>query len=283
MRPVIFYRIADMKPEELEAAKSAGFRTIHSRTMVETGELVVGRYSVLPFYRDTAADIELMGGHLINNVRQHHYIADMRNWVEDLAELTPKTWYRQEDISWDEPGSFVLKGQTNSRKEDWNSRMFAETRSDIGDVYWQLSMDGFIAHEGQDIYIREYIPLVTYAHGLNGLPITKEFRFFVARRQVLTGGFYWSSWEDTCLAENPEWKVPNVAEVPPDFLRKAIYRIGDKAEFYAMDVAQDITGRWWVIEINDGQQAGPSGNNVNILYKRLYDVLTGAAYRLARS
>lgn len=268
-----------MKPDELAAAVAAGFHCVPSRMMIERGDLVVGRYSVLPYYKEAAADIEHVGAQLINSVRQHHYIADMRNWVEDLGDLTPKTWYRLDEFTWDETtgeGPFVLKGQTNSRKDRWKTHMFAATKRDTTDVYDRLLNDGLLGQAGeghQDIYIRQYVPLVTYARGIADLPITKEFRFFVARGQVLCGAFYWSHWGDTCLDQDPTWKEPDVNEVPLEFVEEAVRRIGDKATFYAIDFAQDTLGRWWVIDLNDGQMSGLSGNLPDRLYSRLASVL----------
>lgn len=277
MRLVLFYRAFDMEPEELDAARSAGFHCVSSRMQVEKGDLVVGRYSVLPYFKETVEDIEFVGARLINGKREHFYIADMRNWIEDLKELTPKTWFRLDEFMWEDvQGSFVLKGKTNSRKDRWKTHMHAPTKDDVGGVYERLLADGLLGQEGeghQDIYIRQYVPLVTYARGIADLPITKEFRFFIAKGEVLTGAFYWSHWGDTCLDQDPNWKEPDVNEVPPEFLGEVMHRIGHKAMFYALDVAQDVTGRWWVIEINDGQMSGLSGNKPEALYPRLYSAL----------
>ena len=153
--------------------------------------------------------------------------------------------------------------------------MFATTRQDIRDVHNRLLDDTFIG--AQDIYARKYVPLITYAKGIAGLPITKEFRFFVCHRVLLTGAYYWASFAEDCLDVDPKWVEPTIEEVPQTFLQEIIDRVGDKAAFYAVDVAQDTTGKWWVIEINDGQQAGLSGNKPAILYKRLFEVLGGLA------
>ncbi len=276
MRPVIFYRHPTMKQDELRTAVDAGFKCIAQRMYAEEGDLIVGRYSVVPYYNEVWVDVEIAKARLINTFRQHCYIADMQNWIEDLEPITPKTWFRPEDVPKTEHGPFVLKGETNSRKENWKTHMFAANHAAIYDVAWRLSTDGFLNGEdnAQDIYVRQYVPLVTYARGLNDLPVTKEFRFFVCRRKLLTGAYYWSSWADTCLDADPSWKEPTIDEVPQTFLQEIIDRIGDRAAFYAVDVGQDETGRWWVIEVNDGQMAGLSGNKPAILYRRLFEVLT---------
>jgi hypothetical protein len=242
-------------------------------------DLVVGCYSVLPYFRETASDIEFTGARLINGVREHSYIADMRNWAEHLSNLTPRTWYHLQDfLRESHEGSFVLKGRTNSRKDRWRTHMFAATQADVPEVYERLLADGLLGQAGeshQDIYIRKYVPFVTYARGIGGLPITKEFRFFVAKQQVLCGAFYWSSWGDMCLDQDPTWKEPAAGEVPVEFLQEVVARVGDHATYYTIDVGQDTAGRWWVVELNDGQMAGKSGNRHEVLYRRLYEVLSG--------
>jgi hypothetical protein len=275
MRPVIFYRASEMMPEELDAALAAGFHCVDSRMGITHDDLVIGRYSVLPFYKELARDIEYVGARMANSTRQHNYIADLRNWAEDLKELTPKTWYRLEDVS--DNGPFVLKGKTNSRKDRWSTHMYAATYRDAVRVYENLLRDGLIGQDGdkgQDIYVREYVPLVTYAHGISGLPITKEFRFFFYRGEILSGAYYWSSFEDTCLDQDPNWKAPDIKEVPPEFLSEVSHRIGDNAPFVVIDVAEDTTGRWWVVDVNDGQMSGLSGNKPDVLYPSLYRALT---------
>src|SRR5882757_7097656 len=117
MNPVVLYRRGmnrkEDDDEELKAIKEAGLKYIHLRTNVGPEDLVIGRYSVLPFYQEVNDDIQNNGGKLINTSPQHHYIADMQEWYEDLKDLTPKLYPRLQDIP--ETGLFVLKGQTNSK------------------------------------------------------------------------------------------------------------------------------------------------------------------------
>lgn len=250
-----------------QAASSVYFPTFRERTRIQKDDLVVGRYSVLPFFADLQADCDYVGAALINNLKQHRYVADMRNWCEDLADLTPQTWYDLSDIPPSETGPFVLKGQTNSRKFDWRTHMHAPDRAAANDVYWRLCKDGLIGHDSQNIYIRRYHPLRTFMEGLNGLPVTNEFRVFVADGQILTGAYYWSNYVDDLPCK------PDFSEVPGDFLRKVIDRIGSRIPFYALDVAQETDGSWLVVELNDGQMSGLSENDPAVLYRRLREVL----------
>jgi hypothetical protein len=256
------YRGSDFEKTELEHAKQYFFCT-NRRPEIQAGDLVIGRYSLLPFYSDQEADINFVGAKLINNLFQHIYIADLQNYVSDLEDLTPRTWNQLHTIP--EQGPFILKGETNSRKSDWKHSMYAEDKKAAIRVHSQLSNDSLIGH--QKIYIRSYVPLVKYMDGVNGMPVTKEFRFFVAYDTVLCGAYYWQNYVDEIS------EVPSADEVPKDFLNEVIKRVDGKSNFYVIDVAQTESGEWIVIELNDGQQSGLSCNDPATLYKNLKNVL----------
>lgn len=262
MRHVILYRGRDFEEHELEHAQKYFFCT-DRRPEIKEGDLVIGRYSLWPFYSDQAKDIKFVGAELINSFPQYLYVADLQNYIRDLDELTPRTWTQLHNIP--EEGPYVLKGETNSRKSDWKYSMYAEDKKAAIRVHSQLSNDSLIGH--QKIYIRRYMPLIKYMDGVNGMPVTKEFRFFVAYDKILCGAYYWQNYVDEMT------NVPSAEEVPKDFLDEVIKRIGGKSNFYVIDVAQTQSGEWIVIELNDGQQSGLSCNDPAILYQNLKNVL----------
>lgn len=267
MKPVILYRCGmdpDADSMELAAIHDAGLDSYAQRTKIPEGSLVVGRMSVLPFYRELEIDIKNRGCQLINTYRQHQFIADMREWCQALGDLTPKLYERLQDLP--EVGPFVLKGQTNSKKHLWNTHMFAETRRDAVIVAGRLAEDTLL--NDQVIYARDYVPLKRLMTAFNELPITEEYRFFVCKGKIVCGAFYWASHADD-LAE-----VPDANSVPTEFLLQAIDRIGDKANFYSLDVARKEDGGWMVVEINDGQMSGLSMNSPAVFYSNLFAVLT---------
>lgn len=122
MTPVILYRRLDNADEnEVNAINANSFKLTESRLDIKYGELVIGRYSVLPYYQEQERDIDKIGAKLINSYKQHLYIANLRNWYEDLKEFTPKTWFSLEGCNYS--GPFVLKGHTNSRKFQWDTHV----------------------------------------------------------------------------------------------------------------------------------------------------------------
>lgn len=258
IKEIILYRGLDFEREELSEA-SKHFICTNRRPVIQTGDLVIGRYALLPFYADQAKDIEYVGARLINSYNEHLYIADLQNYIADLQELTPRTWDNCVDLP--NTGSFILKGETNSKKGQWLKSMFAIDKKAAIEVYGRLSDDGLIGQ--QKIYIREYIPLVKYMDGINGMPVTKEFRFFVVFGKILCGAYYWQNYIDDLD------KIPDVSEVPVELLHKVIERVDSQCNFYTIDVGQTQSGDWIVIELNDGQQAGLSCNVPEVLYERL--------------
>jgi hypothetical protein len=267
-KPVVLLRtLPGQDAEEIKAIEKH-FPILDSRLDIKPNDLVIGRYSVLPFYEEQHRDILSVGARLINSYKQHRYIANLMNWYEDLKGLTPETWPSLEAAPGD--GPFILKGATNSRKFQWDTHMFAATRRDASLVCTELQNDSLIGY--QDIVVRRYVPLKTYYTSFHGLPITKEFRFFVCAGEILSGGYYWASHtEDLKDLHNivPDWE-----EVPTSLIDAVISRVGEKAFFYAVDVAQTEAGDWIVIELNDGQMSGLSDNDPEELYKNLSFVLT---------
>lgn len=267
MNPVILYRGRDFEHNELKAAKEAGFRLTNSRIDCRAGDLVIGRYSVLPYYLELARDVAKIGARLINDFGQHSYIADLREWYQDLADYTPETWFRLEDVP-KNYGPYVVKGKTNSKKFQWNELMFARTWEDIGPIFSKLSNDGLIGE--QDVYVRKYIPLKQYDVDFCGLPITDEYRVFLYKGQVLSKGYYWSSHIEDLKANGVH---PNPNSIPLELINQVAEIIKYKAPFVAADFAQTPNGEWILIELNDGQMSGLSENSPEVLYPNLMKAL----------
>ncbi len=267
MNPIVLYRSILFEKEELEAA-SESFNCVNSILKIPKESLVIARYSVLPFYDDVERDIQLRKSKLLNSFHQYRFISDLGNYTEALGSLTPKTYYPLETIP-ENGGPFVLKGETNSRRNLWKTHMFARNKKEAIEVASRLMNDGLVGQ--QKIYTRDYIPLESFMTGLDGVPVAREFRFFVLDRQILTGGFYWSSHIDTL--RDIGVSIPQASEVPQEFLQKVIDAIGENSRFYAIDVAKTRSGDWIVIELNDGQMAGLSDNDPRVFYRRIKKVL----------
>jgi hypothetical protein len=271
-KPIVLFRKDIYNEHEMNTALKY-FHVCTSRNAVPKNSLVVGRYSVLPYYKELCDDLFYSDSTLINSYFEHSYIANIGSWYEDLALYTPQTIpFRDFPTRWgmEAGGSFILKGQTNGRKNQWRTKMFASTAADVTNVGLQLMDDGLIGE--QTIYVRKYLPLKKYMTSISGQPIVDEYRFFMYRDKILASGFYWSSHITDIIDMGYR---PDVRDVPLDFIKKLANIIKDNATFYVMDVARTENGDWVLIELNDGQMSGLSEVDPNELYSNLSKSLSG--------
>lgn len=279
MNSVVLYRqkiagaIEDQ--EELEAINGLGVYLILQRSslraFVDERKTVIPRYYLWPFAAEVITDIELMGCKAINDIRSSLWLRDCGAWSGDLKGLTPDTlnWHTYADMLTD-PGPVVLKGSEKSCGHKWLTHMYAKDRSAAVATYMRLMEDSMFS-DGE-IYVRRYEPLRKLEiHDENIFPnrppCSEEYRFFVLDGKVICSGFYWSSYLDEMT--NPE---PEPSEVPDDFLKSVISRVGEvmpTLRLWVMDVARKSDGGWIVVELNDGCSSGLSSINPIEYYKAI--------------
>lgn len=260
MKPVILFRSDRDTEEELDIARQY-FDVYTCRSEIPPDSLVIGRYSVLPYYTELERDIQFNGSRLINNRYEHKWIAGF-GWYEALKDYTFRSW---DDCTFSQdnhPGPFVVKGRTNSRKHQWDRLMFAKDRRAASDLAAELSGDPLIGPQG--IIYREYVPLKTFMNGVGGVPITNEWRFFCLGSEVVSYGYYWS---------NVDYETFTI----PDFLPGEAWQLAqtcmsiakEHTNAYVLDIAEKESGGWILVEVNDLQCSGLSCNYPHHFYKNL--------------
>lgn len=263
MQPVILFRKEISFVDEFEIAKKY-FNVVEQRCACPANSMVIGRYSVLPYYLELERDVKLLGGQLINSNEQHRWIADFE-YYNDLKEYTPESWDDTNFYQCRHPGPFVVKGRTNSRKNRWNSQMFAEDKRKASQIAGELANDLMIGTQG--IIYRKYVPLKVFEYGIHDLPFANEWRCFFLGEMMLSFGYYWSS------AEKVDYEIPQEAL---DFANIVAKIAAQHCNFFVLDIAETEAGDWILIEINDGQMSGLSENNPDMLYGNLAKVLHSA-------
>jgi hypothetical protein len=265
MKPYLLFRQDADNEEEFEIARSIWKGQItRFRSDIPPKTLVIGRYSCLPFFQDLSDELKTRSSHLLNSFRQHQYVADME-WYADLSDMTPKTWFDKGYTNVpDTEHGYVVKGRTNSRKFRWKTHMFAPDRDALKQVMERLHEDTFISEQG--LVIREYAPLMKLEEGINGLPVTNEWRCFFLGTTLLSAGFYWANAE---CAES----MSQIPEEALSLAQKAAERLQKHVNFFVVDVAEKGDGSWTVIEVNDGMMSGLSMNDPVVLYTRLKEEL----------
>ena len=250
--------------EQEEQICSEYFKTINHRTDVapRVGEwrgkhTVIGRYSVLPYYKELCYDLAQYSHYLINSLAEHLYISEF-SYYEDIKEYTFPSWREHEFHTCRDNGPFVVKGATNSKKNQWDTLMFAPTKKDAIEIGCDLKCDGLLGQ--QEIIYRKYVPLVALSESITGLPFTNEWRFFLYGETILCSGYYWSN-ADYIPEFTPHEATTLVCKVAP--------LVSPNCPFYVVDVGEDVDGRWWVVELNDGQMSGLSCCDPHQLYSLL--------------
>lgn len=266
MKPVVLFRHDRNKLEELEVCQQY-FNTVDTRTECCLGGrrgngIVIGRYSVLPYYRELVKDLAYSGCRLINSAWEHEWIANFE-YYDVLKEYTPETWREHEMAHCTFNGSFIVKGMTNSRKHQWDTHMFANTKSGAMEIAHKLHNDMMLAE--QELIFRKYVPLKQFEIGINGLPFSNEWRFFFYKDIMLTNNYYWTTLDDM--------KKPYITQEGIDFANHIASIASKYTTFFVLDIAEKERGGWILIEINDGQMSGLSRNDPHVLYSELEKAL----------
>jgi hypothetical protein len=259
--PTILFRTSDFDSEQEKDAATKYFPVETNRTKLKDS-LVVGRYSVLPYYRELEEDLKVNRSVLINTWEQFNYVANF-DYYEDIEGYTFKTWFDHVgNIPLDEAGPFVVKGRTNSRKQDWKTLMYAADRKEAIRIQSELFKDPFIGQQGLIFRKFDDTLKVLGTSEITGQPYTHEWRVFFYRGKPLGGAYYWSVTAPDEITKNTS--LPTAAILFVDKIGKII---GQKTNFYAIDIAERNDGSWVVVEVNDGQMAGlPTAEIADTMY-----------------
>lgn len=259
MATILFRRSFDHEGE-FEVARKY-FNIVERRNQCPPGELIIGRYSVLPYHDELEKDLYDIGCKLINTTEQHNWVANF-DYYDVLREYTAETWTDHDFYLSSHPGPFVVKGRTNSRKNNWASLMFAENRRRALEIASELMNDPLIGPQG--VIYRKYEPLVKLQEGINGLPFTNEWRFFFYREHLLSHAFYWSQSDiqGTMTDDGVEFAM-NIAKIAKE-----------SVNFFVLDIAEKQSGGWMLVEVNSGPMSGLSCNNPDVLYSNFAKILS---------
>jgi len=262
---ILFRKFSDKENESEFLSCISNFNILDNIACVGKGDIVIGRYSVLPFYKDIEKTINYLGGKLINSYSQHLFIADFQ-YYDILKDYTFETW---EDYNFHEApdGEFVVKGKTNSKKLQWNKYMFAPNKKTALSISSDLLSDSLIGSQG--ILYRRYVPLKTFDTGINDIRFTNEWRFFFLDGEIIDYGYYWDKAYEITEKELESSDISNGIS----FAKKISDIVKDHVNFFVIDIAQKEDGDWILVEMNDGQMSGLCGIDENSFYRNLYSVI----------
>ncbi len=257
MTPTLLFRTDSDSEAELPAARRH-WAVQHDRALCRDA-LVVGRYSVLPFYDALEADLAGRGCRLVNSHAQHRWIANF-DYYDAFRGVTPESWSEAEFEAAPD-GPFVIKGRTSSFKHRWRELMFAADKADAARKAALLRETPVIAQQG--LLFRRYVPLETFGHTESGLPISNEWRFFFVGTRLVTHGYYWAR----LTAARPSLDAAGPAFAYQCAARVAASGVG--AAFFVADIARTAAGDWTLIELNDGQTSRLGDIEADEFYREL--------------
>jgi hypothetical protein len=218
--------------------------------------VVFGRYSVLPYYKELETELSFRESRLVNSFDQHEWIASAE-WV-NCFHNTPRT-YTDLNFHAAPEGAYVVKGRTNSRKLQWNKLMAAKSKRQALNIAGDLMCDPLISEQG--ILYREYVPLQNLGYGLNDLPFVNEWRAFFYKENLIAIGKYWLD-----VVDHPEYVLTDELK---EFTLEQAKTAARFVNFFVLDVAITEQGQPILIEINDAQMSGLQDIDPNYFYQSL--------------
>ncbi len=238
------------------------FNTVTSRMELKN-QLVIPRYSCLPYYSQLEWDLAYNNNRMINTYEQFSWVADF-HWYDELKKYTFESYNENAFPYISIADRWCVKGSTNSRKDRWNTHMFARNNQEAIRIACELKNDSLIGY--QKIIYRRYVPLKTFETGINGLPFTNEFRFFFFKNQLLSHAFYWNDLIDD--------ETPRIAPQECIDLAQEIADIAcEYNNFFVLDLAERESNGFILVEVNSGEQSGLSACDPDELYQNLGEAL----------
>jgi len=204
---------------------------------------------------------------LINSPTEYRHCHYLPDSFQKIESQTPKSnWTTELDISSiselvKEFGTspIIVKDFVKSEKHNWEDACFIPDASDSDNVESVVSkfmeLRGDSLNEGLVFRQFEELEFLT-DHSRSGMPLTKEFRIFFAKKRIVKVFDYWDEGE--------------YGETKPELDTFEEIAQNIESNFFTMDVAKKKEGDWIIMELGDGQVAGlPDNADRNEFYKEL--------------
>ncbi|NVJ17904.1 ATP-grasp domain-containing protein [Myxococcus sp. AM010] len=230
---------------------------------------VVARVGVWSDYAERFRELADAGIHLVHTPEQHLLATELPHWYPKLTDLTPRSvWFDERPDA--ETVEHLLGWPVFVKGERQTSRHRKSLSIIEGPEQFRQAMQAYaedpILH-WQRVVCRELRPLRRVEEGApDRIPSSFEFRTFWWKGQLVGWGPYW--WQGTSYTLTPEEQHEALG------LGREVARRLD-VPFLVVDVAQEISGRWIVIECNDGQESGYAGISPFALWRAILDVERG--------
>lgn len=205
---------------------------------------------------------------LLNTPEQHRTAMEFDRFYPLLEGLTPESVVihapEQCAAAVERLGLPVfVKGSVKSSKAEGWAACMASSLDEL--TYITSGLLRWTSRSRGTVIIRRLVRLRYTRTSDQGFPAGREFRVFLHHARVLDYGYYWDG-EDALATLTAEEERAVL-----DLARLAAERLG--VPFLAVDIGQEESGRWIVIEVNDAQFSGHS----QIPLLRLWAKISGIA------
>lgn len=182
-------------------------------------------------------------------------------WINLKGEVDFKAVFEAIKQFGDRP--IIVKDFVKSEKHNWEDACYIPKASDYAAVrrivLKFIELRGAYLNEG--LVFREFLALEELAiHSISGMPLTLEFRFIFLNNKPIAALEYWDEGDyGTALPD-----VEHFTEIARQV----------NSQFFTMDVAKTVSGKWIIIELGDGQVAGlPNNVDMGRYYQELKTTL----------
>jgi len=172
-----------------------------------------------------------------------------------------------------------LRSDEASNKHDWLNSCFIQKKEDVARgirnileftemVFFGLSFKGVV--------VREFLKLKTGFHAFSGMPIAREFRFFVREGDVLCMHPYWPP-AAIRRADREDWlpvlrKMSRIDDVEETLLRtysreiaQAVKGVNPPHDFWSIDFCETADGYWYLTDMARGEDSYHWGTCPNVV------------------
>jgi len=227
---------------------------------------VIARVGVWNDYAERYLELEGHGVRLVQSPEQHLLATELPHGYPRLTDLTPRSvWFDERPDA--ETVERLLGWPVFVKGERQTSRHRKSLSIIEGPEQFRRAMDAYakdsILH-WQRVVCRELRPLRRVEEGApDRIPSSFEFRTFWWRGELVGWGPYWWQGSPYTMTADEQREALGLG-------REVARRLA--VPFLVVDVAQEVSGRWTVIECNDGQESGYAGASPFALWQNVLDV-----------
>ncbi len=227
----------------------------------------IARLGTAPDYNLRYEEFQEWGISLINSPEQYQRSSYLPFWYPLIEEFTPRSrWYEHlptvDEILEEFSLPIFIKGERQTNKHSGKS--IIRTKDEL--IQFLADWDRESILWWQRLVCREYVELESVVNESGAdLPKSYEFRSFWFRGELVGVGRYWVA----AQYDIDEVGLSAVSETGSIIAQRL------DVPFLVIDFARTATGKWIVIECNDGQDSGYAGVNPRGLWRTIIELSSG--------